>query len=155
MLNLEVVAMFGGSRRWSPRRGNTTATFHRQETLEIDFDWPDWSEAETIQSEPQLMCTYVDNMQLQTLVFSAVGLQQAVLDSSGGLLWGTWVIPAWTETTSSTLEDKMRQLISDLHSRAHAIDDFYQSLEILGAMENSPRGEILLSASEKPYLQAL
>lgn len=147
--------MFGDSRRWLSRRGNTAATFHRQEALEIDFDWPDWSEAETIQSEPQLMCTYVDNMQLQTLVFSAVGLQRSVLDSGGGLLWGAWVIPAWTETTSSTLEDKMRLLISDLHTRARTIDDFYQSLEILGAMEDSPRGEILLSANEKPYLQAL
>lgn len=148
--------MFGSrSRRWLPTRGNTAATFHRQETLEIDFDWPDWSETETIQSEPQLMCTYIDNMQLQTLVFSAVGLQQAVVDSGGGLLWGAWVIPAWTETTSSTLEDKMRLLISDLHARASTLDDFYQSLEILGAMEDSPRGEILLSANAQPYLQVL
>ena len=123
--------------------------------LEIDFDWTDWSEAETIQPEPQLMCTYIDNMQLQTLVFSAAGLQQVVADSGGGLLWGAWVVPEWTDSTQAILEARMRLLINDLHARARTIDDFYQSLEILGAMEDSPRGEILLSANEQPYLQAL
>jgi hypothetical protein len=123
--------------------------------LEIDFDWTDWSEVETIQPEPQLMCTYIDNMQLQTLVFSAAGLQRVVADSGGGLLWGAWVVPEWTGSTRSILEAKMRLLINDLHARARTIDDFYQSLEILGAMEDSPRGEILLGATTRPYLQAL
>lgn len=150
--------MFGGSRRRRSRtRGNTAAPapLLGNETLEIDFDWPDWSEAGTIQPEPQLMCTYVDNMQLQTLVLSAVGLQQAVADSGGGLLWGAWVVPAWTESTSSMLEDRMRLLITGLYARARTLDDFYQSLEILGAMEDSPRGKILLDASELPHLRVL
>lgn len=101
------------------------------------------------------MCTYVDNMQLQTLVFSAGGLQQAVAESGGGLLWGAWVVPAWAESTPFMLEDRMRFLITDLYARAGNLDDFYQSLEILGAMEDSPRGEILLGAPTGPYLRAL
>jgi hypothetical protein len=123
--------------------------------LEINFDWPDWSEAEVNQSEPQLLCTYVNNMQLQTLVFSADGLQQVVATSGGGLLWGAWVVPEWTESTQSTLETKMRLLITDLHTSAGTSHDFYLSLEILGVMEDSPRGEILLGDTEGPYLQAL
>lgn len=123
--------------------------------LEIGFDWPDWSESEVLQSEPQLLCTYVNNMQLQTLVFSADGLQQVVTTSGGGLLWGAWVIPDWTESTQSTLETKMRVLITDLHTSAGTSHDFYLSLEILGVMEDSPRAEILLSDTEGPYLQAL
>lgn len=148
-----VVAAGGGPVPVATRR--PPAPLLGNETLEIDFDWPDWSEAGTIQSEPQLMCTYVDNMQLQTLVFSAVGLQQAVADSGGGLLWGAWVVPAWTESTSSMLEDRMRLLITGLYARARTLDDFYQSLEILGAMEDSPHGKILLDASELPYLRVL
>ncbi|GAA5227046.1 hypothetical protein [Paeniglutamicibacter antarcticus] len=123
--------------------------------LEIGFDWTDWSESEVLQSEPQLLCTYVNNMQLQTLVFSADGLQQVVNTSGGGLLWGAWVIPDWTESTQSTLETKMRVLITDLHTSAGTSHDFYLSLEILGVMEDSPRAEILLSDTEGPYLQAL
>lgn len=124
----------------------------RAKKLEIDFDWTDWSETETIQSEPQLMCTYVNNMQLQTLVFSTAGLHQVVADSDGGLLWGAWVAPEWTESTQSHLETKMRLLVQDLHARAGNIDDFYQSLEILGVMEDSPRNEILLANPTEPYL---
>jgi hypothetical protein len=123
--------------------------------LEIDFDWPDWTESQISQSEPQLLCTYVNNMQLQTLIFSADGLQQVVADTGGGLLWGAWVIPDWTESTQSTLENKMRVLVTDLHTSAGTSHDFYLSLEILGVMEDSPRGEILLGDTEGPYLQAL
>ena len=101
------------------------------------------------------MCTYVDNVQLQTLVFSAAGLQQVVADSGGGLLWGAWVVPEWTESTASMLEARMRLLINDLHARARMIDDFYRSLEIMGAVEESSRGEILLGAATRPYLRAL
>lgn len=123
--------------------------------LEIGFDWPDWSESQIVQPEPQLMCTYVNNMQLQTLIFSSDGLRKAVESSSGGLLWGAWVVPEWSESVCATLEDKMRVLVTDLHTCAAASEEFYQSLEILGVMEDSPRGEILLSDTERPYLQAL
>lgn len=123
--------------------------------LEITFDWPDWSESAVSQSEPQLLCTYVNNMQLQTLIFSADALQRVVADTGGGLLWGAWVIPDWTESTQTTLETKMRVLVTDLHARADTGHDFYLSLEILGVMEDSPRAEILLGDTEGPYLQAL
>lgn len=123
--------------------------------LEIEFDWPDWSESQINQPEPQLMCTYVNNMQLQTLIFSSDGLKKAVESSGGGMLWGAWVVPEWAESVCATLEDRMRLLITDLHTCAATSQEFYQSLEILGVMEDSPRGEILLSDTERPYLQAL
>lgn len=69
--------------------------------LEINFDWPDWSESEVRQSEPQLLCTYVNNMQLQTLVFSADGLQQVVA-TSGGLLGGCPYVKSQATFSSGT-----------------------------------------------------
>ena len=120
--------------------------------LEIEFDWPDWSEAEIEQSEPQLLCTYVNNTQVQTLVFSAAGFQQVMADSAGGLLWGAWVVPEWAESLCNTVETEMRNQITALQARARTDDEFYQSLELLGAVEDSPRGKLLLSASDLPFL---
>ncbi|WP_146111866.1 hypothetical protein [Arthrobacter sp. MYb227] len=125
------------------------------DVLAIDFDWPDYAADRLDQDEPQLLCSYVNNMQLQTLVYSAPELTRAVFEHGGGLLWGAWVVPAWTASTITDIEAKMRERMTELHRLAEHDQEFYQSLEILGVVEDSVRNAMTLRHAAAPFIEVL
>lgn len=147
---MRALVRFTGRNTMAPDRPN-----RYPRVLEISFDWPDWDTHRLDQDEPQLLCSYVNDLQLQTLVYSASGLTRAVLEHGGGLLWGAWVVPAWHAATATDIETKMRERITELHRLAENDQEFYQSLEILGILEDSARNAMLLRYPTAPFTELL
>ncbi|WP_194943733.1 hypothetical protein [Glutamicibacter halophytocola] len=118
----------------------------------IEFDWPDWDDGRELQEEPQLLCTYVDGVQVQNLVYSTTGLQAELDKGQGGLLWGTIIVPSLKNGVDTTVESNIREIVEQLSKRATSLSELYQSLEMIGIVEDSPRSSIMLKHPLKPYL---
>ncbi|WP_349931872.1 hypothetical protein ABNP34_16235 (plasmid) [Glutamicibacter mishrai] len=118
----------------------------------IEFDWPDWDYDRELQEEPQLLCTYVDGVQVQNLVYSTTGLQAELDKGQGGVLWGTIIVPSLQNGVDTTVESNMREIVEQLSRLATSLSELYQSLEMIGVVEESPRNSLMLKHPLEPYL---
>lgn len=117
------------------------------------FNWPDFDDTKIVQDDPQLVCAYVDNIQVQILVYTRQSLLDSIGDAELGPVWGAFVVPEWNEATQRSVEERITSIIEVLVAASADWDEALANLNVLGVVEGSKMFEIVSRDNFSPVLR--